>query len=146
MLLRVVSLALLFVLSGVVGASADTESKQIAAVRAIIEAVNTNDADLYVSVYAPEAFIRRFEGAVLLEGREALRANRRAHFERFPKSWSEIQHLVEIEDIVVMHDRVWLNGKDGPSADLVEIYKFEDGLIVSVDLIQRETLLDEADQ
>src|SRR5262245_49476311 len=81
------------------------------AARKIIEAVNEKNPDKYVSVFADDAVVQIYQGPVRITGREALRQNRAQHFERFPKAHSEIQHIVEIDSTVVMHDRVWLHGK-----------------------------------
>ena len=113
-----------------------------AAARTIIEAVNEKNPDKYVSVFADDAVVQIYQGPVRIAGREALRQNRAQHFERFPKAHSEIQHIVEIGSTVVMHDRVWLQGKSaGEPAEIVEIFTFKDGLIVRMEVIQPEGLL-----
>lgn len=111
------------------------------AARTIIEAVNEKNPDKYVSVFADDVVVQIYRGPVRITGREALRQNRAQHFKRFPKAHSEIQHLVEIGSTVVMHDRVWLNGKSGDPAEVVEIFTFKDGLIVGVDVVQPAGLL-----
>lgn len=111
------------------------------AARTIIEAVNEKNADKYVSVVAEDVIVQIYQGPVRITGREALRQNRSQHFARFPKAHAEIQHLVEIGSTVVMHDRVWLQGKSGDPSDIVEIFTFKDGLIVKVEVIQPAGLL-----
>lgn len=127
----------------VVAAEPETQKPALdAAARTIIEAVNEKNPDKYVSVFADDAVVQIYQGPVRIVGREALRQNRAQHFERFPKAYSEIQHIVEIGSTVVMHDRVWLQGKsEGEPAEIVEIFTFKDGLIVRVEVIQPEGLL-----
>lgn len=57
-----------------------------------------------------------------------------------PRAKSVIQHLVEIDNKVIMHDHVWLDRDNGNAQDIVEVYTFEDGLIVRVDVIQPSDL------
>jgi hypothetical protein len=117
------------------------ESASLRAVRTIVEAVNAKDSDLYVSVFADDAVVQMYDGPVRVRGRQELSKNRAQHFLRFPEARSEIQHLVEIGPFVIMHDRVWLHGKDDPASDIVEIFTFENGLIAKVEVMQPERLL-----
>ena len=109
--------------------------------RTIIAAVNEKDAAKYVSVFNDDAVVQIHGGPVRVVGREELRANRERHFKAYPQAVSEIQHLVEIGDKVIMHDRVWLHGKAQAAADIVEIFTFKGGRIAKVEVIQPEALL-----
>lgn len=105
----------------------------------MIDAVNQKDAAQYVEGFADT--IKIYVDSVLrVEGKEALQENRAKHFERYPETRSEIQHLVEIDQKVVMHDKVWLYRKDHKGQDIVEIFTFTDGLVVRMDVIQSKTL------
>jgi hypothetical protein len=117
------------------------DSVPIQAVRTVIEAVNTKDADKYAAVFAPDAVVQMYGGPVRVRGREELKNNRAQHFRRFPQARSEIQHLVEIGSFVILHDRVWLHGDDESPADIVEVFTFEDNSIVKVEVIQPDRLL-----
>jgi len=110
-------------------------------VKLIIEAVNRKDPDQYVSVFDEGVVIRMHQGATRIAGRDALRRNRAQHFARFPAAGSEIQHIVEIDGKVVLHDKVWLHGLKTDPANIVEIFTFRNGLIVEVEVIQPEGLL-----
>lgn len=110
-------------------------------VKLVIEAVNRKDADQYVSVFDDGVVIKMHQGATRIAGREALRKNRAQHFARFPAAYSEIQHIVEIDAKVVLHDKVWLHGQKTDPANIVEIFTFRNGLIVEVEVIQPEGLL-----
>lgn len=109
--------------------------------RTIIAAVNEKDAAKYVSVFTEDAVVQVHGGPVRLVGRDELRANRERHFKAYPQAVSEIQHLVEIGDKVIMHDRVWLHGKDQAAADIVEIFTFRGGRIFRMEVIQPEGLV-----
>jgi len=114
---------------------------QVEAARTVIRAVNAKDSKLYVSVFAENAVVQLYSGPVRVTGRQMLEENRRRHFALYPHIRSEIQHLVQIGDTVVMHDRVWLNPDTEAPVDVVEIYSFgEDGLISKIDVIQPQKL------
>ena len=134
-------LAVLSAFAAAVQAQAPVE-----AVRTVIEAVNEKDPDKYASVFAEDAVVQLYRGPVRVEGREALRQNRARHFERFPDAYSEIEHIVEIGPVVVMHDRVWLYGRERDAVDIVEVFTFEDGLIARVEVVQPEGLLSQREE
>jgi uncharacterized protein (TIGR02246 family) len=96
------------------------------AARTIVKAVNAKDPELYASVFAEDAIVQLYEGPVRLTGREALHENRRDHFARYPQIRCEIQYLAEIGDIVIMHDRVWLEPNTQAPSDVVEIFSFDE--------------------
>ena len=121
----------------------EADSKEIMMVREMIEAVNTRDADMYIKDFSDNIKIM-VDGDIKVSGKSALKANRSEHFTRYPKVRSEIQHVVMIENKVILHDKVWLKGSEGPGSDIVEIFTFEDGQIISVEVIQSSTLLEEA--
>jgi hypothetical protein len=82
------------------------DTRELSAVRTVIDAVNRKDPDLYASVFTDDTVVQLHDGPVRVTGRVALRANRSAHFQRFPATRSEIVHLVQIGEKVVMHDRL----------------------------------------
>ena len=113
----------------------DSSARKEAA-RTIIQAVNAKDAELYASVFAEEAIVQLYDGPVRITGRSALQENRASHFARYPEIRCEILHLIEISNIVIMHDRVWLSSSTTP-VDVVEIFTFDaKGLISKVAVIQ----------
>jgi hypothetical protein len=111
------------------------DTRELSAVRTVIDAVNRKDPDLYASVFTDDTVVQLHDGPVRVTGRVALRANRSAHFQRFPATRSEIVHLVQIGEKVVMHDRLWLRGEDAPT-QVVEIFTFRNGFISRVEVIQ----------
>ncbi|MEM9824656.1 MAG: nuclear transport factor 2 family protein [Bacteroidota bacterium] len=115
------------------------EGVQSKCIRQIIEAVNEKDAEKYVKDFADSVQI--FVASDLkIQGKANLKANRANHFKRHPNVKSAIRHLVEIDNKVMMHDMVWLEGEQGKAQDIIEIFTFTDGKISKVDVIQPKNL------
>ncbi|MGY3792571.1 hypothetical protein [Aquimarina sp. 433] len=105
----------------------------------IIDAVNEKNAEKYVLGF--DQNVKVFvESEIKIHGRENLKANRENHFKSHPNIISEIQHLVEIDDKVILHDKVWLDESDKIGQNIVEIFTFENDKIVRVDVIQPKNL------
>lgn len=108
-------------------------------IKEMIDAVNNRDAEKYVEGFADE--VKVFVASEMkVQGKQGLIDNRAKHFERHPHVRSEIQHLVEIDNKVIMHDKVWLNKSDELGQDIVEIFTFENGKVTRVDVIQPDDL------
>ncbi|MEO1450729.1 MAG: nuclear transport factor 2 family protein [Bacteroidota bacterium] len=105
----------------------------------LIAAVNEKDAEKYVAGFAEEVEIV-VEREVRIKGRDLVRANRAAHFEAHPEIRSEILHIVEIDNKVVLHDKVWLSAADQEGQDIVEIFTFQGGVVVRMEVIQPRLL------
>lgn len=105
----------------------------------MIDAVNEKDAGKYVSGFADSVKVY-VESDLKVNGRNDLKANRANHFEAHPEVRSEIQHLVEIDNKVILHDKVWLDQSDEIGQNIVEIFTFENGKIIRVDVIQPKDL------
>lgn len=105
----------------------------------IIDAVNEKSAEKYVLGFAQNVKIF-VESEIKIHGRENLKANRANHFKSHPNVISEIQHLVEIDDKVILHDKVWLDESDKVGQNIVEIFTFENDKIIRVDVIQPKNL------
>lgn len=105
----------------------------------MIDAVNNKNPEKYVSGFANhvQVFV---DSALKIEGRENLKWNRATHFKNHPDVRSEIQHLVEIDHRVILHDKVWLNKSDQSGQNMVEIFTFENGEVSRVDVIQPKDL------
>ena len=117
------------------------EGIQSEIIRNIIKSVNSGNADAYVE-HLDEDFKAYLEGELKIDGKEAFRKNRANHLKRFPNIHSEIQHLVEIDNKVIMHDKLWLRGKDGKVNNIVEIFTFENEKIIRMDVIQPKDLFE----
>ena len=113
-----------------------TQSKIIAE---MINAVNEKNAEKYVIGFAEnvQVFV---ESNMKVDGRADLKTNRANHFKSHPNVRSEIQHLVEIDNKVILHDKVWLEESDQSGQDIVEIFTFENGKVSRVDVIQPKDL------
>ncbi|GAA0724770.1 hypothetical protein GCM10009430_29530 [Aquimarina litoralis] len=105
----------------------------------IIDAVNEKNAEKYVLGFDQNVKIF-VESDIRIHGRENLKTNRENHFKNHPNVISEIQHLVEIDDKVILHDKVWLDESDKVGQNIVEIFTFENDKIVRVDVIQPKNL------
>ena len=105
----------------------------------MIAAVNEKNAEEYVRGFADKVQVF-VESDLKVDGKESLVRNRVKHFESHPNVRSEIQHLVEIDNKVIMHDKVWLDESDKIGQNIVEIFTFENGKVVRVDVIQPNDL------
>jgi hypothetical protein len=113
----------------------EIKGKQSQVIAEMIESVNEKNADKYVTGFSDSVKVF-VEAQVKVDGIEALKANRANHFKNNPDVHSEIQHLVEIDNKVILHDKVWLNETDKTGQDVVEVFTFSDGKVVRVDVIQ----------
>ncbi|MFD2561615.1 nuclear transport factor 2 family protein [Aquimarina rubra] len=108
-------------------------------IKEMIDAVNEKDPEKYVIGFADN--VRVFvESDMKVDGKKNLMNNRSQHFENHPNVRSEIQHLVEIDNKVILHDKVWLDKADKTGQDIVEIFTFEEGKVIRVDVIQPKDL------
>ena len=121
------------------------EGNQSKIIVSMIEAVNEKDAEKYVIGFAENVAIY-VEGDLKVNGRESLKTNRANHFKRHPQVRSEIQHIVEIDDKVILHDKVWLDESDQSGQDIVEIFTFVNGEVSRVDVIQPKSLFPSQEQ
>ncbi len=115
------------------------EGRQSQVIRKMIQAVNKKDADQYVADFAETVQVY-VDHNLKVDGRPALKANRSQHFVNHPAVRSEIQYLIEIDNKVIMHDKVWLKDSDQKGQDIVEIFTFAEGKVVRVDVIQSQYL------
>ena len=122
-----------------------TEKGQISArkkiVHGMIAAVNDRDAEAYAHHFTDDVVVF-VEGDIKVNGKRQLLKNRKQHFNDHPQVRAEIQHLVEIDDRVIMHDQVWLHGDQDTSADIVEIMTFRNDKISRMEVIQPRDLFE----
>ena len=103
----------------------------------IVNAVNNKDASQYAKDLHADVIVKMYGGDIRLSGREAVIENRKSHFESNSNAKNLLIHLVEIDDRVIMHDQVWLNGNtEKEPAEIVEIFTFKDNKIIQIDVIQ----------
>ncbi len=140
--MKKISVILLFTgcLIGCVSKSHElSEGVQSQVIKKMIEAVNQKDADKYVKDFSEDVQVY-VASELKLDGRDALQKNRARHFKNYPEVRSEIQYLLEIDNKVIMHDKVWLDNSGGEGRDIVEIFTFDNGRVLRVDVIQPKDL------
>jgi len=113
--------------------------KQSQIIASMIDAVNEKNAEKYVIGFADNVKVF-VESEMKVNGREDMKANRANHFKSHPNVRSQIQHLVEIDNKVILHDKVWLDESDKIGQNIVEIFTFENGEVARVDVIQSNDL------
>ncbi|WP_298317511.1 nuclear transport factor 2 family protein [uncultured Aquimarina sp.] len=114
----------------------------------IVAAVNQKDAKLYIENFTKDVKIYMYgeDGTfdLKVDGIEALYKNRAAHLKKHPDVRNEIQHLAEIDNRLVMHDKVWLTPKHKEPSNIVEIFTFDkSGKISRVDVLQQSNLFNQ---
>ena len=119
-----------------------SESPKLDAARNIVEAVNAKESEQYVRDLHEDVIVTMYDGEIRLRGKHAIQANRENHFQIFPNARNELVHLIEIDNRVVMHDKVWLNGNESQPSDIVEIFTFDGDKIVRIDVVQTQGLLE----
>ncbi|MEL6688219.1 MAG: nuclear transport factor 2 family protein [Pseudomonadota bacterium] len=141
LLLSGLSLMIVACSNAVAASQVPTDTPQLRAAANIVDAVNNKDAQQYIRDLHPEVIVKMYDGDIRLSGVEAVLDNRTQHFLSHPEAHNALIHLVEIDNRVVMHDMVWLNGKtDGDGSNIVEVFTFEDGLIKQIDVLQPSQL------
>lgn len=113
--------------------------KQSQIIASMIEAVNEKNAEKYVKGFADNVKVF-VESEMKVDGRENMKSNRANHFKNHPNVRSEIQHMVEIDNKVILHDKVWLDESDKIGQNIVEIFTFVNEEVVRVDVIQPNDL------
>ncbi len=119
----------------------DIAGEQSKKIKEMIDAVNEKDAEKYALDFSDNVQVY-VESEMKVNGRNNLINNRTKHFENHPNVRSEIQHLVEIDNKVIMHDKVWLDKSDKEGQNIVEIFTFKNGKVIRVDVIQPNDLFD----
>lgn len=144
---RISFLATVAIMSLPVLLSAQEISKSDRA-KSIVKAVNQKDAKMYVENFSENVKVYMYgdDGnfELKIDGIEALYKNRADHLQNHPEVRNEIQHLAEIDNRLIMHDKVWLTKKRKKGSSVVEIFTFdEQGKITRVDVLQEKNLFSE---
>ena len=117
------------------------QSEQMKKIEGMINAINEKNAERYAQYFADD--VRVFmKSEVRVKGKKELIKNRAQHFKNYPNVRSEIQYLTEIENRVIMHDKVWLTESDEVGKSIVEVFTFKKGKIVKVDVFQPTDLFE----
>ena len=113
--------------------------------KSIVKAVNEKDAKMYVANFSKDVKVYMYnedgDFELRIDGVDALYKNRAAHLKNHPEVRNEIQHLAEIDNRLIMHDKVWLTPDRKEGSSVVEIFTFDtEGKISRVDVIQQKNL------
>lgn len=131
-------LALLVALSASATASAQKAANPVeAVVQRQLDAYNRQDVEAFVLCFTEDVVIVREGSEVVTNGREMMRTNYAALFQRFPKN-----HCTLLKRMVVGHhavDEELIEGRDGEPFRTIAIYTIKDGLISHVRFLSRET-------
>ena len=116
--------------------------------KSIVEAVNNKDAKMYVANFSKDVKVYMYNEdgnfELRVDGAEALYKNRAEHLKNHPEVRNEIQHLAEIDNRLIMHDKVWLSPERKEGSSVVEIFTFDkEGKISRVDVIQQKNLFNQ---
>ncbi|WP_282079304.1 nuclear transport factor 2 family protein [Aquimarina algiphila] len=118
-----------------------SDGEQSRVIKKMIEAVNDKNAEKYVNNFAEDVQVY-VDGKQKIIGKKVLQENRAKHFKRYPKVSSKIEYLLEIDNKVIMHDKVWLDDVEGEGQDIVEIFTFKNGQVYRVDVVQPDDLFE----
>ena len=113
--------------------------------KSIVSAVNQKNAKMYVANFSENVKVYMYgeDGnfELKIDGIEALYTNRAQHLKNHPEVRNEIQHLAEIDNRLIMHDKVWLTPDRKEGSSVIEIFTFdEEGKIIRVDVLQEKNL------
>jgi uncharacterized protein (TIGR02246 family) len=98
-----------------------------------VQAYNQRDVEAFAECYAPDAVIEDARGAVLLRGRDEIRAKYAAFFEASPTLHAEIPTRIEVGEYVIEEERI--SGTSDGEIHAVVVYHVADDLIDHVRLI-----------
>lgn len=103
-----------------------------AAAQRQLDAYNAHDVEAFLAAYAEACTVRSFpSGAVLMDGRAAMRERYATLFADHPDLHCELVHRVEHESFVVDHERV-TGLRDDEVVHAVALYEVRGGRIANV--------------
>lgn len=101
-------------------------------VQAQFEAYNAKNVDAFCACYAPDAVLAGYNGAVLAEGIDAIRARHVNLWATHLENKARLVHRVVLANTVIDHEDVE-RAPGGERFQVAAIYSFKDGLIARVD-------------
>jgi hypothetical protein len=110
-------------------------SDRVTVTQRMIERYNAQDADGYVAVMTADACEAGYRGAVLREGKEAVREGLKAMFAQFPENRAEILSSHELGEYVVLHERV-SRSSDSEPFEVMFVYSFLGDQVSRVEFIR----------
>lgn len=100
------------------------------AVQAAIDAYHAHDLDRCMSFYAPDVIVKRADGAILMDGAEAVRARYAKSISDHPNLHYDIPKRIALGDYVIDEERVTGYSPGGPDVvRAVLVYRFTGDLI-----------------
>ena len=104
-------------------------------VDAQFQAYNDQDLEAFCSLYADNAKLGDFNGAVTADGIEAIRARHTKLFADFPQNQAQLLGRTVIGNTVIDHERV-ARIPGGDTFEVAAIYTIADAKIVRVDFVK----------
>ena len=104
-------------------------------VDAQFQAYNDQDLEAFCSLYADDAALADFNGAITANGAEAIRARHEKLFADFPQNKAELKARVIIGSRVIDHELV-ARTPGGDTFEVAAIYTISDAKIVRVDFVK----------
>lgn len=103
-------------------------------VQAQLEAYNAQDLDAFMALFAEDAVIAEFNGAIETQGAAAIRERYDALWRRYPNNQATLLHRICLGDVVIDHEDVRRSDEERLTA--VAVYTVRDGLIARVDFVR----------
>lgn len=103
------------------------------AVQAAIDAYHGHDLDRCLSFYAPDIVVKRADGAILMDGAEAVKARYAKSILDHPDLHYDISNRIALGPYVIDEERVTGYSAGGPDVvRAVLVYRFADDLISEI--------------
>ena len=104
-------------------------------VQAATDAYHAHDLDRCMAFYAPDVVVKQIDGAVLMDGADAVRTRYASAMERHPNLRYDSPNRIALGDFVI--DEESITGATGATGEerAVLIYRFEAGLIKEILII-----------
>ncbi|HVY83653.1 MAG TPA: nuclear transport factor 2 family protein [Caulobacterales bacterium] len=96
------------------------------------DAYNAQDLERFMTFYAPNAVLASFNGDVLAEGAEAVRARHANLFSTYPNNRARLVNRIAFANTVIDHEDVE-RVPGGERFEVAAIYTLKNGLIARVD-------------
>lgn len=100
-----------------------------------LNAYNAQDLEAFCAFYADDAVLAVYNGDVLAQGLDAIRARHAKLFADFPQNKAEVLYRMVLGPNVIDHEAV-LRAPQGDSFEVGTIYSFAGGKIARVDFVK----------
>lgn len=106
-----------------------------ALVQAQLDAYNAQDVERFMKAYAADAVLAAYNGAVLAEGADAIRARHENLFKSFPQNRATLINRIAFGNFVIDHEDV-SRAPGGERFQVAAVYTIKNGLIARVDFVR----------